>query len=281
MKKRLSLLLILCLLAMGAPALAAPGDAILLQSGEDGFTVASSFALIGDTLYALSSASLFTVPATGGGGVKEYAIDTAALATQENGRFIPANVIAAGDAPLVYGYECVGDEEDYCNFALYRVELAEGVARLTPQIALPVENMVEYMGIFAMPRQLYAPFALDGKMVARSYDAGSSIAVVDLASGELTLIEGLLPLFQWLIPYTRTARRWPLHTTIWRARPPSTRWIWARRPPSRCANLRLRASRAISAMTKAPTRYSLPWTASSIKWKACSRNRCCPSPRCR
>ena len=135
------------------------------------------------------------------GGVKEYAIDTAALATQENGRFIPANVIAAGDAPLVYGYECVGDEEDYCNFALYRVELAEGVARLTPQIALPVENMVEYMGIFAMPRQLYAPFVLDGKMVARSHDAGSSIAVVDLASGELTLIEGLLPLFQWLIPY--------------------------------------------------------------------------------
>lgn len=67
MKKRLSLLLILCLLAMGAPALAAPGDAILLQSGEDGFTVANSFALIGDTLYALSSASLFTVPATGGG----------------------------------------------------------------------------------------------------------------------------------------------------------------------------------------------------------------------
>ena len=42
MKKRLSLLLILCLLAMGAPALAAPGDAILLQSGEDGFTVANS-----------------------------------------------------------------------------------------------------------------------------------------------------------------------------------------------------------------------------------------------
>ena len=199
MKKRLSLLLVLCLLAMGAPALAAPGDAILLQSGEDGFTVASSFALIGDTLYALSSASLFTVPAAG--GVKEYAIDTAALATQENGRFIPANVIAAGDAPLVYGYECLGDEEDYCNFALYRVELAEGVARLTPQIALPVENMVEYMGIFAMPRQLYAPFVLDGKMVARSHDAGSSIAVVDLASGELTLIEGLLPLFQWLIPY--------------------------------------------------------------------------------
>ena len=200
MKKRLSLLLILCLLAMGAPALAAPGDAILLQSGEDGFTVASSFALIGDTLYALSSASLFTVPAAGGDSM-EYAIDTAALTTQENGRFIPANVIAAGDAPLVYGYECVGDEEDYCNFALYRVELAEGVARLTPQIALPVENMVEYMGIFAMPRQLYAPFVLDGKMVARSYDAGSSIAVVDLASGELTLIEGLLPLFQWLIPY--------------------------------------------------------------------------------
>ena len=199
MKKQLSLLLVLCLLAMGAPALAAPGDAILLQSGEDGFTVASSFALIGDTLYALSSASLFTVPAAG--GVKEYAIDTAALATQENGRFIPANVIAAGDAPLVYGYECLGDEEDYCNFALYRVELAEGVARLTPQIALPVENMVEYMGIFAMPRQLYAPFVLDGKMVARSHDAGSSIAVIDLASGELTLIEGLLPLFQWLIPY--------------------------------------------------------------------------------
>ena len=200
MKKRLSLLLILCLLAMGAPALAAPGDAILLQSGEDGFTVASSFALIGDTLYALSSASLFTVPAAGGDSM-EYAIDTAALATQENGRFIPANVIAAGDTPLVYGYECLGGEEDYCNFALYRVELAEGVARLTPQIALPAENMVEYMGIFAMPRQLYAPFVLDGKMVARSHDAGSSIAVVDLASGELTLIEGLLPLFQWLIPY--------------------------------------------------------------------------------
>ena len=66
MKNQLSLLLVLCLLAMGAPALAAPGDAILLQSGEDDFTVASSFALIGDTLYALSSASLFTVPATGG-----------------------------------------------------------------------------------------------------------------------------------------------------------------------------------------------------------------------
>ena len=66
MKKLLSLLVVLCLLAMGAPALAAPGDAILLQSGEDGFTVASSFALIGDTLYALSSTSLFTVPAAGG-----------------------------------------------------------------------------------------------------------------------------------------------------------------------------------------------------------------------
>ncbi len=66
MKKLLSLLLVLCLLAMGAPALAAPGDAILLQSGEGGFMSASSFALIGDTLYALSSASLFTVPAAGG-----------------------------------------------------------------------------------------------------------------------------------------------------------------------------------------------------------------------
>ena len=67
MKKWMSVLLALCLIALsGAGALAAPGDAILLQSGEDGFTVASSFALIGDTLYALSSASLFTVPATGG-----------------------------------------------------------------------------------------------------------------------------------------------------------------------------------------------------------------------
>ena len=101
----------------------------------------------------------------------------------------------------MYGYECVGDEEDYCNFALYRVELADGAARLTPQISLPAENMVEYMGIFAMPRQLYAPFVLDGKMIARSYDASYSIAIDDLAIGEQTLIHALLPLFQWQITY--------------------------------------------------------------------------------
>ena len=85
MKKWISVLLALCLLAVsGAGALAAPGDAVLVYEGMEGFDEqVQSMAYADGTLYILGYNSLYTYA---DGALTQWQLDTSTVEATEGGR---------------------------------------------------------------------------------------------------------------------------------------------------------------------------------------------------
>ena len=193
MKKWISVLLALCLLAVsGAGALAAPGDAVLVYEGMEGFDEqVQSMAYADGTLYILGYNSLYTYA---DGALTQWQLDTSTVeAAEEDGTFFNLNpsaiVTDGGEIRLLgmeRGYDMEAEESLVGGGGLYSISLeeADGIktARVELATELDFEAMIEDSGDEYAWMNLSMPFVQDGMLVGTTYGV-NNIFWFDLEDG--------------------------------------------------------------------------------------------------
>lgn len=194
MKKWISVLLALCLLAVsGAGALAAPGDAVLVYEGMEGFDEqVQSMAYADGTLYILGYNSLYTYA---DGALTQWQLDTSTVeATEEDDVYFNLNpsaiVTDGGEIRLLgmeRGYDMEAEESLVGGGGLYSISLeeADGIktARVELATELDFEAMIEDSGDEYTWMNISMPFVQDGMLVGTTYGV-NNIFWFDLESGE-------------------------------------------------------------------------------------------------
>lgn len=194
MKKWISVLLALCLLAVsGAGALAAPGDAVLVYEGMEGFDEqVQSMAYADGTLYILGYNSLYTYA---DGALTQWQLDTSTVeAAEEDDVYFNLNpsaiVTDGGEIRLLgmeVGYDMEAEESLVGGGGLYSISLEEvdGIktARVELATELDFEAMIEDSGDEYTWMNISMPFVQDGMLVGTTYGV-NSIFWFDLESGE-------------------------------------------------------------------------------------------------
>ncbi len=194
MRKWMSVLLALCLIALsGAGALAAPGDAVLVYEGMEGFDEqVQSMAYADGTLYILGYNSLYTYA---DGALTQWQLDTSTVeATEEDDVYFNLNpsaiVTDGGEIRLLgmeRGYDMEAEESLVGGGGLYSISLeeADGIktARVELATELDFEAMIEDSGDEYAWMNLSMPFAQDGMLVGTTYGM-NNIFWFDLESGE-------------------------------------------------------------------------------------------------
>ena len=193
MKKWISVLLALCLLAVsGAGALAAPGDAVLVYEGMEGFDEqVQSMAYADGTLYILGYNSLYTYV---DGALTQWQLDTSTVeATEEDDVYFNLNpsaiVTDGGEIRLLgmeRGYDMEAEESLVRGGGLYSISLeeADGIktARVELATELDFEAMIEDSGDEYAWMNLSMPFVQDGMLVGTTYGV-NNIFWFDLEDG--------------------------------------------------------------------------------------------------
>ena len=194
MRKWMSVLLALCLIALsGAGALAAPGDAVLVYEGMEGFDEqVQSMAYADGTLYILGYNSLYTYA---DGALTQWQLDTSTVeATEEDDVYFNLNpsaiVTDGGEIRLMgieVGYDMEAGETLMQDGGLYSISLeeADGIktARVELATELDFEAMIEDAGDEYAWMNLSMPFVQDGMLVGTTYGV-NNIFWFDLESGE-------------------------------------------------------------------------------------------------
>ena len=194
MKKWISVLLALCLLAVsGAGALAAPGDAVLVYEGMEGFDEqVQSMAYADGTLYILGYNSLYTYA---DGALTQWQLDTSTVeAAEEDDVYFNLNpsaiVTDGGEIRLMgieVGYDMEAGETLTQGGGLYSISLeeADGIktARVELATELDFEAMIEDSGDEYTWMNISMPFVQDGMLVGTTYGV-NTIFWFDLESGE-------------------------------------------------------------------------------------------------
>lgn len=193
MKKWISVLLALCLLAVsGAGALAAPGDAVLVYEGMEGFDEqVQSMAYADGTLYILGYNSLYTYA---DGALTQWQLDTSTVeATEEDDVYFNLNpsaiVTDGGEIRLMgmeRGYDMEAEESLVGGGGLYSISLeeADGIktARVELATELDFEAMIEDSGDEYTWMNISMPFVQDGMLVGTTYGV-NNIFWFDLEDG--------------------------------------------------------------------------------------------------
>ena len=194
MRKWMSVLLALCLIALsGAGALAAPGDAVLVYEGMEGFDEqVQSMAYADGTLYILGYNSLYTYA---DGALTQWQLDTSTVeATEEDDVYFNLNpsaiVTDGGEIRLLgmeRGYDMEAEESLVGGGGLYSISLeeADGIktARVELATELDFEAMIEDSGDEYTWMNISMPFVQDGMLVGTTYGV-NNIFWFDLESGE-------------------------------------------------------------------------------------------------
>lgn len=187
-------MLALCLLAVsGAGALAAPGDAVLVYEGMEGFDEqVQSMAYADGTLYILGYNSLYTYA---DGALTQWQLDTSTVeATEEDDVYFNLNpsaiVTDGGEIRLMgieVGYDMEAEESLVGGGGLYSISLeeADGIktARVELATELDFEAMIEDSGDEYTWMNISMPFVQDGMLVGTTYGV-NNIFWFDLESGE-------------------------------------------------------------------------------------------------
>lgn len=193
MKKWISVLLALCLIALsGAGALAAPGDAVLVYEGMEGFDEqVQSMAYADGTLYILGYNSLYTYA---DGALTQWQLDTSTVeATEEDDVYFNLNpsaiVTDGGEIRLLgmeRGYDMEAEESLVGGGGLYSISLeeADGIktARVELATELDFEAMIEDSGDEYTWMNISMPFVQDGMLVGTTYGV-NNIFWFDLEDG--------------------------------------------------------------------------------------------------
>ncbi len=193
MKKWISVLLALCLLAVsGAGALAAPGDAVLVYEGMEGFDEqVQSMAYADGTLYILGYNSLYTYA---DGALTQWQLDTSTVeAAEEDDVYFNLNpsaiVTDGGEIRLMgmeVGYDMEAGETLTRGGGLYSISLeeADGIktARMELATELDFEAMIEDSGDEYAWMNISMPFVQDGMLVGTTYGV-NNIFWFDLEDG--------------------------------------------------------------------------------------------------
>ena len=193
MKKWMSVLLALCLIALsGAGALAAPGDAVLVYEGMEGFDEqVQSMAYADGTLYILGYNSLYTYA---DGALTQWQLDTSTVeATEEDDVYFNLNpsaiVTDGGEIRLLgmeRGYDMEAEESLVGGGGLYSISLeeADGIktARVELATELDFEAMIEDSGDEYAWMNISMPFVQDGMLVGTTYGV-NNIFWFDLEDG--------------------------------------------------------------------------------------------------
>lgn len=193
MKKWISVLLALCLLAVsGAGALAAPGDAVLVYEGMEGFDEqVQSMAYADGTLYILGYNSLYTYA---DGALTQWQLDTSTVeAAEEDDVYFNLNpsaiVTDGGEIRLMgmeRGYDMEAEESLVGGGGLYSISLeeADGIktARVELATELDFEAMIEDSGDEYTWMNISMPFVQDGMLVGTTYGV-NNIFWFDLEDG--------------------------------------------------------------------------------------------------
>lgn len=194
MKKWMSVLLALCLIALlGAGALAAPGDAVLVYEGMEGFDEqVQSMAYADGTLYILGYNSLYTYA---DGALTQWQLDTSTVeATEEDDVYFnldPSAIVTDGGEirlmGMERGYDMEAEESLVGGGGLYSISLeeADGIktARVELATELDFEAMIEDSGDEYTWMNISMPFVQDGMLVGTTYGV-NNIFWFDLESGE-------------------------------------------------------------------------------------------------
>ena len=191
MKKWISVLLALCLLAVsGAGALAAPGDAVLVYEGMEGFDEqVQSMAYADGTLYILGYNSLYTYA---DGALTQWELDVS-VENEESDVYVNFNPSAlvndGGEIRLLgmeRGYDVEAEESLVEGGGLYSISLeeADGIktARVELATELDFEAMIEDSGDEYTWMNISMPFAQDGMLVGTTYGV-NNIFWFDLEDG--------------------------------------------------------------------------------------------------
>ena len=187
-------MLALCLLAVsGAGALAAPGDAVLVYEGMEGFDEqVQSMAYADGTLYILGYNSLYTYA---DGALTQWQLDTSTVeAAEEDDVYFNLNpsaiVTDGGEIRLMgieVGYDMEAGETLTQGGGLYSISLeeADGIktARVELATELDFEAMIEDSGDEYTWMNISMPFVQDGMLVGTTYGV-NTIFWFDLESGE-------------------------------------------------------------------------------------------------
>ena len=187
-------MLALCLIALsGAGALAAPGDAVLVYEGMEGFDEqVQSMAYADGTLYILGYNSLYTYA---DGALTQWQLDTSTVeATEEDDVYFNLNpsaiVTDGGEIRLMgmeRGYDMEAEESLVGGGGLYSISLeeADGIktARVELATELDFEAMIEDSGDEYAWMNISMPFVQDGMLVGTTYGV-NNIFWFDLESGE-------------------------------------------------------------------------------------------------
>lgn len=193
MRKWMSVLLALCLLAVsGAGALAAPGDAVLVYEGMEGFDEqVQSMAYADGTLYILGYNSLYTYA---DGALTQWQLDTSTVeAAEEDDVYFNLNpsaiVTDGGEIRLMgieVGYDMEAEESLVGGGGLYSISLeeADGIktARVELATELDFEAMIEDSGDEYTWMNISMPFVQDGMLVGTTYGV-NNIFWFDLEDG--------------------------------------------------------------------------------------------------
>lgn len=187
-------MLALCLLAVsGAGALAAPGDAVLVYEGMEGFDEqVQSMAYADGTLYILGYNSLYTYA---DGALTQWQLDTSTVeATEEDDVYFnldPSAIVTDGGEirlmGMERGYDMEAEESLVGGGGLYSISLeeADGIktARVELATELDFEAMIEDSGDEYTWMNISMPFVQDGMLVGTTYGV-NKIFWFDLESGE-------------------------------------------------------------------------------------------------
>ena len=192
MRKWMSVLLALCLIALsGAGALAAPGDAVLVYEGMEGFDEqVQSMAYADGTLYILGYNSLYTYA---DGALTQWELDVS-VENEESDVYVNFNPSAlvndGGEIRLLgiqNGYDVEAGENFLYGGGLYSMSLEEvdGIRAVRVELAveLDFDAMREDLGEEYVWMSLSMPFAQDGMLVGTTYGV-NNIFWFDLESGE-------------------------------------------------------------------------------------------------
>ena len=192
MRKWMSVLLALCLIALsGAGALAAPGDAVLVYEGMEGFDEqVQSMAYADGTLYILGYNSLYTYA---DGALTQWELDVS-VENEEGDVYVNFNPSAlvndGGEIRLLgiqNGYDVEAGENFLYGGGLYSMSLEEvdGIRAVRVELAveLDFDAMREDLGEEYTWMNISMPFAQDGMLVGTTYGM-NNIFWFDLESGE-------------------------------------------------------------------------------------------------
>ena len=194
MKKVIIPILMLALLLLWAPALAAPGDAILFSQtqrtemglgGDD-----SAIAAVADTLYIFTEQKIFTwklgeekptLAASDVPSARMYSTMEDAAATLKDQADYATTTIFTWDGKL-YGINGL-------NGFVYPLTIAEGKVNYGEPVKLAWDNMTEKDGDYAYTRAITRLTVMDGKLytLIRSYNENydkPTLAAFDLTTGE-------------------------------------------------------------------------------------------------